>query len=52
MSAFPVSSASLSSIVLPSFEDGISNTKSDVKRNTMKFNASIWGDQFLTYDEV
>ncbi|KAL8200818.1 hypothetical protein R6Q57_012157 [Mikania cordata] len=51
MSSFPVSSASIFSSPLPSAVIADSNaTKHNVTRNTMTFSASIWGDQFLTYD--
>ncbi|KAI3824652.1 hypothetical protein L1987_06119 [Smallanthus sonchifolius] len=40
MSTLPISCAPFSS-----------SSKQNVARNTMTFEASIWGDQFLTYDE-
>ncbi|XP_076937792.1 (E)-beta-farnesene synthase-like [Bidens hawaiensis] len=52
MSTFPVFSVSLSSSLSPSaVDDNNNSTKQDVKCNTVNFNASIWGDQFLAYDE-
>nr|QQG64114.1 TPS3 [Parthenium argentatum] len=51
MSTFLVSSASFSSSILPSAVDDNCGTKQNVIRNTTNFNASIWGDQFLTPDE-
>ncbi|KAI3693548.1 hypothetical protein L1987_76494 [Smallanthus sonchifolius] len=43
---------SFSSSVLPSDNDNDnSNSKQDGIRNTSRFHGSIWGDQFLTYDE-
>ncbi|KAK1422841.1 hypothetical protein QVD17_18130 [Tagetes erecta] len=50
MSTLPVSSASFSSSSLLPVNDK-SSKKQDVARNTTTFDASIWGDQFLTYDE-
>ncbi|KAI3813055.1 hypothetical protein L1987_17769 [Smallanthus sonchifolius] len=44
-------SASFSSSFLSSVVDDNSSMKQDLKRNTVTFNSSIWGDQFLTYDE-
>ncbi|GJW79152.1 E-beta-farnesene synthase 1 [Tanacetum coccineum] len=53
MSTIPVSSVSFSSSASPlAVDEKLISTKQDVIRHTMNFNASIWGDQFLTYDEV
>ncbi|GJU98334.1 (E)-beta-farnesene synthase-like protein [Tanacetum coccineum] len=52
MSTIPVSSVSFSSSASPLvLDEKLISTKQDVIRHTMNFNASIWGDQFLTYDE-
>nr|Q9FXY7.1 RecName: Full=(E)-beta-farnesene synthase; Short=AaFS; AltName: Full=Terpene synthase 10 [Artemisia annua]CAC12731.1 putative sesquiterpene cyclase [Artemisia annua] len=51
MSTLPISSVSFSSSTSPLVVDDKVSTKPDVIRHTMNFNASIWGDQFLTYDE-
>ncbi|GKB85064.1 (E)-beta-farnesene synthase, partial [Tanacetum coccineum] len=52
MSTIPVSSVSFSSSASPlAVDEKLISTKQDVIRHTMNFNASIWGDQFLTYDE-
>nr|ADT64306.1 E-beta-farnesene synthase 1 [Artemisia annua] len=51
MSTLPISSVSFSSSTSPLVVDDKVSTKQDVIRHTMNFNASIWGDQFLTYDE-
>ncbi|KAJ0444427.1 putative beta-farnesene synthase [Helianthus annuus] len=51
MSNFQLSSDSFSSSILPSDVDDNSDTKLDVIRNTVNFSASIWGDQFLTFEE-
>ncbi|GJU82683.1 E-beta-farnesene synthase 1 [Tanacetum coccineum] len=53
MSTIPVSSVSFSSSASPLvLDDKLISTKQDVIRHTMNLNASIWGDQFLTYDEL
>jgi hypothetical protein len=46
MSSFPVSS------LLPSVDKSSSEMKQVGNRNTVKYAVSIWGDMFLTYDEV
>nr|AXB27405.1 E-beta-Farnesene synthase 2 [Tanacetum cinerariifolium] len=54
MSAIPVSGVSFSSSSSASplvLDEKLVSTKQDVIRHTMNFNPSIWGDQFLTYDE-
>nr|XP_043621321.1 (E)-beta-farnesene synthase-like [Erigeron canadensis] len=52
MSNFPISSASLSSNLSSSpVVDNASRANGNVIRNTVMPGASIWGDQFLTYDE-
>ncbi|PWA52003.1 sesquiterpene synthase 6 [Artemisia annua] len=54
MSIIPVSSSSsTSSSVLTSISvNGSSMKQQDCIRNTVNFNASIWGDQFLKYYEL
>nr|QYL01197.1 terpene synthase 7 [Stevia rebaudiana] len=49
MSTLPISSAPFSSSSLPPVYD--INNKHNVARNTVTSHPSIWGDQFLTYDE-
>ncbi|KAK1423397.1 hypothetical protein QVD17_18699 [Tagetes erecta] len=53
MANFLVSSAPFSSSELPVLvDDNRGMEQLDVIRNTAKFNASIWGNQFLTFDET
>ncbi|GKD15605.1 E-beta-farnesene synthase 1 [Tanacetum coccineum] len=50
MSSIPVSSAA-SSVVTSIGVNSSSKKQQDCIRNTVNFKASIWGDQFLKYDE-
>ncbi|XP_076907188.1 (E)-beta-farnesene synthase-like [Bidens hawaiensis] len=43
---------SISSSLLPSIGVDVSSNKQDVIRHTVNFSASMWGEQFLTPDEV